>query len=87
MKIKKGFVVRQVGEQYVVAPVGEMGKTFRGVITFNESGNFLWNFFSNERTEDEAVAALCQFYEVGESIAREDVQQFMRFIEKQGFTE
>ena len=43
MKIKQGFVVRKVGDSHVVVPVGELSKTFHGMINLNETGAFLWN--------------------------------------------
>ena len=46
MKIKKGFVLRVVGGEHVVVPVGEMSKQFHGMINLNETGAFLWRFFS-----------------------------------------
>ena len=46
IKIKKGFVVRKVGGENIVVPVGETSKTFHGMIKLNESGGFLWKFFS-----------------------------------------
>ena len=59
MKIKKGFVLRVVGGENVVVPVGEMSKKFHGMITLNETGAFLWTFFSENHTEEEGVDALC----------------------------
>ena len=32
MKIKKGFVVREVGGENIAVPVGEMAKQFHGMI-------------------------------------------------------
>ena len=46
MKIKNGFVVRKVGGESVVVPVGEMSKEFHGMINLNETGAFLWEFFT-----------------------------------------
>ena len=42
MKIKNGFVLRVVGGESVVVPVGEMSKKFHGMINLNETGAFLW---------------------------------------------
>ena len=39
MKIKNGFVLRDVGGQAVVIAVGEARKTFHGMIILNASGN------------------------------------------------
>lgn len=87
MKIKKGFVVREVGGEHVVVPVGEMSKVFHGMINLNETGAFLWEFFSEEHTVDEGVAALLGEYDVDEATARVDVEKFVETIEKNGFAE
>ena len=87
MKIKKGFVIRKVGDTHVVVPVGELSKTFHGMINLNETGAFLWNFFTAEHTVDEAVAALCAEYEVEEERARIDAEKFAEVLTKNAFIE
>ena len=87
MKIKNGFVLRVVGGENVVVPVGAMSKVFHGMINLNETGAFMWNFFSEEHTLEEGVAALCAEYEVDEERARADVEKFMETILKNGFAE
>lgn len=87
MKIKNGFVVREVGGESVVVPVGEMSKNFHGMINLNETGAFLWRFFSEDHSIDEGVAALLEEYDVDEAIARADVEKFAETIEKNRFAE
>ena len=87
MKIKKGFVLRKVGGECVVVPVGEMSKQFHGMINLNVTGEFLWNFFTNEHLEEEAIQALCAEYEVDQEIAKRDVQKFMSILLQNGFAE
>ena len=87
MKIKNGFVLRVVGGESVVVPVGEMSKKFHGMINLNETGAFLWKFFTEEHTVDEGVQALLNEYEVEESLARTDVETFVKTIVDNGFAE
>lgn len=87
MKIKKGFVVRVVGGEHVVVAVGEMSKHFHGMINMNETGAFLWKFFSEEHTIEEGVDALCAEYDVQRARATEDVEKFAEILEKNGFIE
>lgn len=87
MKIKKGFVLRTVGGEYVAVPVGEMSKTFHGMIKINETGAFMWNFFSEEHSLEEGIAALRAEYEVEEDRARLEVQKFMNVVLSHGFAE
>ncbi len=87
MKIKKGFILRVVGGEHVVVPVGEVSKTFHGMINLNETGAFLWRFFCEEHTAAEAVAALCEEYEAEPNQVEADVARFMETLEKNGFCE
>ncbi len=87
MKIKKGFILRVVGGESVVVPVGEVSKSFHGMINLNETGAFLWRFFTEEHTAEEAVAALCAEYEAEPNVVEADVARFMETLEKNGFCE
>ncbi len=87
MKIKKGFILRVVGGESVVVPVGEVSKTFHGMINLNETGAFLWRFFTEEHTAEEAVAALCAEYEAEPTQVEGDVARFIQTLEKNGFCE
>ena len=87
MKIKKGFVLRVVGGESVVVPVGELSKQFHGMINLNETGAFLWKFFSAEHTVEEGVDALCGEYEVEREVAQADVEKFADILLKNGFAE
>lgn len=86
IKIKKGFVVRKVGGENIVVPIGETSKTFHGMIRLNDSGNFLWTFFTAEHTEEEAVAALLREYDVDEETAKNDVAEFVNVLKENRFT-
>ena len=87
MKINKGFVVRKVGNDFVAVPIGEMSKTFHGMINLNETGRFLWDFFTVEHTMAEGVAALRGEYDVSEEIAQRDVERFLSILVENGFAE
>lgn len=87
MKIKKGFILRAVGGESVVVPVGELSKSFHGMINLNETGAFLWKFFEQEHTVEEGVDALCGEYEVERELAETDVKKFAEVILTNGFAE
>ena len=77
MKIKSGFMLREVAGYYVVVPVGEGALNFNGVINLNESGAFLWKTMENDVTEADMVAALLKEYDVDEARATADVAAFV----------
>ena len=87
MKIKNGFVLRVVGGENVVVPVGAMSKVFHGMINLNETGAFMWKFFTEEHTVEEGIDAVCAEYEVERERAAEDVNKFVEILVNNGFTE
>lgn len=87
MKIKKGFVLRAVGGEHVVVPVGEMSKNFHGMINLNETGAFLWRFFTEEHTAEEAVDALCSEYVADREQVETDVNRFVEILTNAGLCE
>ena len=42
MKIKKGFLLRQLDGENMVVAVGEAGRSFSGVIRLNDSAAWCW---------------------------------------------
>ncbi len=80
MKIKKGFIKRKVAGEIVVVPIGKMAKSFNGMITLNDSSEFLWDFFLEEHTREEAVCALLDVYDVDRQRAEEGVNKFINIL-------
>ena len=82
MKIKKGFMLREVAGNYVVVAVGEASKKFNGVINLNESGAFLWKKLADRIEESQLVKELLNEYEVSEEIANNDVKTFVKKLKE-----
>lgn len=77
MKIKEGFLLRQVGDNHVVVPVGAQTVDFRCIITLNEVGAFLWEKLGADCTVTTLVEALLAEYDVTAEIATADVERFV----------
>lgn len=77
MKISKEFVLREIAEEYIIIPIGKTTLDFNGLITVNEVGVSLWNMLQNEVTVDDLVKGILDEYDVEESVAREDILEFL----------
>ncbi len=84
MKIKSGFILREVAGSYLVVAVGSRVKQFNGMINLNETGAFLWKLLEKGTTEEEAVAAMLGAYDVDEEIAKADVKAFIAKLTEAG---
>lgn len=80
MKVKEGFIVKKVIDDYVVVPVGDNFMDFSSIINLNETGAFLWQCMENDITEDELVNLLSKEYEVDTSEVKDDVADFIESL-------
>lgn len=77
MKIKEGFILREVAGSNIVVPVGDRCESFNGMITLNDTGAFLWSQLSTDKTEEELLGAMLSEYDVPENVARNDISAFV----------
>ncbi len=77
MKIKNGFLLRQVGSQNVVVAIGEESRNFNGIIRLNETGRFLWEKLQSNTDEASLVSLLLAEYDTNEATAAADVAAFV----------
>ena len=84
MKIKEGFLLRQVAGKNVVLPGGG-DLDLNMMIPLNETGAFLWERLQAGADEDSLVAALLGEYDVEEAAARKSVANFVKKLSDNGF--
>lgn len=77
MKIKEGFILREVAGSYIVVAVGDAVKSFNGVINLNESSAFLWKILEKGADEQQLISALLSEYDVSKEVAEKDVKAFI----------
>ena len=87
MKIREGYVLRQVADHYVVLPVGQASVSFNGMLSLNESGALLWRALENGGDRETLAAALTAEYEVEREQALSDADEFIAALEKIGCVE
>lgn len=87
MKIKSGFMLRDIAEQWVVVPLGPRVVEFNNIMMLSESGAFLWRLLEQGTNEDEMVISLLKEYDVEEDLARCDVKAFIEGIVSNGLWE
>ena len=84
MKLKDGFMLRQVAGEYVVLSVGT-DLDFNGMITLNETGATLWKRLEQEAELSDLTAALTAEYDVDEATAAAAAEQFVAKLKEQDF--
>lgn len=83
MKIKEGFILRQVAGDTVVIPGGDLD--VNAMITLNHTGAFLWQKMEQEVTVQELEQALVAEYGIDQDTASKAVVSFVAQLEKNEF--
>lgn len=84
MKLKDGFILREVAGKIVVLPTGG-DLNLNMMITLNGTGKFLWEKLQEETTEAQLVADLLAVYEVDEATASACVKNFVAKLKDNDF--
>ena len=85
MKIKKGFVLREMaGGVSVVVGVGEKANELKGYLTLNESGALIWKTLEKGADLNGVVAKILQEYDVSEELATKDASLVIEKLKEIG---
>lgn len=87
VKIKDGFILREVAGSFIVVPIGERIKDFKAVINLNSTGAFLWNHLINGSNRERLADELLIEYEIDRETALKDIDAFLAKIQEAGLTE
>ena len=80
LKLDKEYVLRQIGDDYIIVPVGKATLSFNGMITVNETGAFLWEQLVKGISKEELLGKLIETYEVTLDEAKRDLDEFLNVL-------
>lgn len=87
MKIKNGFMARQIVGEWVVIPVGERVADFNGIITLNETAVFIWQRLEQGIEKEALLNALTEEFDVSPEEAAADLEEFLTGLRSNGILE
>lgn len=73
-----GFVMREIAGEILLIPVGEQTRILNGMVTFTETGAFIWKNLDGKRDATELAEMLAK--ECGETVETvlPDVESFLQ---------
>ena len=70
MKIRKGFVIRKVGDQQYAVATGDALKHFKGMLKLNEMGAFIFTLLQEDVDTDKVVDRISECSDVNDFIEK-----------------
>ena len=87
MKIREGFILRQVMDIYVIIGIGSEAYIPNQIMSVNETGAFLWGLLEKGAEEQELVKDLMGEYDVDAQTAKQDVDVFLERLREKALIE
>ncbi|MBS7262242.1 MAG: PqqD family protein [Eubacteriales bacterium] len=85
MKIKDGFMLRELGDGFIAVAVGERAASFNGMVKLNATGAFIWKTLESGCDRDGLIRALTDHYDIDAAKAAEAADAFTAQLRKNGF--
>lgn len=87
MKIKEGFVLREVMGNNVIIAVGEASRNFRGMVQLNESAAVIWKFIAEGLDREQIIDAMMEKYDAEKDVIEADVCRSIEMFAANGMIE
>ena len=78
MKAKRGFVLRNVVDEYILMPTGDNIGKFNGTVLLNEVSAFVWEKLQNPISKSDLLQAILDEYEVEKAVAAADLDALLK---------
>lgn len=85
MKIKQGFILHRIGDDYIIMQDGSSNVDFSKVISLNQTSAMLWQEIENKEFDTDSVTE--GRYDVDNESARRDAQKFIDSLDREGIIE
>lgn len=87
MKIKEGFILRKVADEYIVMPTGSNIAKFDGAVALNDVSAFIFERMQNPVSKEDLLIAVLDEYDVESEIAARDIDALISKFEEMGIIE
>lgn len=85
MRLKQGFVMHDIGGEYMAVATGAAGEIFNGLIRNNETADFIFRQLLQDTTEEKIVNEMLKVYDAEKNQIKGDVHRVVEVIRKAGF--
>ena len=85
MKLKEGFILQQVGDEYMAVATGEAAKDFNGLVRSNKTANDILRLLMTDTTEEKVIDAMLERYDAPREVIAEDVHRTILRLREAGF--
>lgn len=77
MKINRNFILKQVGNEYILIPLGQEAIAIKGLLKTNEVGNDIFKLLQKGKSVEEVIDEIATMYDAPKDVIEVDVKEFV----------
>ncbi len=83
MRVKEGYMLREIAGTWIVVPIGARVVEFNGLISLTETSALIWQMIEDGAKKEEILNRILTEYDVDKETAMKDLDEFIdQAIEK-----
>lgn len=82
MKIRGEYVLREIAGDTLLVPVGKTALDLNGMITLDATAAEIWKGIEEQHTEEEILQRILSRFDVSETVARQDLEEFLQELRR-----
>ncbi len=86
-QVKSGYMLREVAGEYLAIPIALKEESDTKVAILSFGGKYLWEQLTTEKTIQELVQAMTDYFDIDIAQAEADILEFIQYLEQYGLLE
>ena len=86
-KTNPNFLLREIGDEYVLVPIGDAGIFNNSLLSLNETSQFLWKQFQIPTSLEEVINLTKNEYSIDDKQLEKDIYDFVNAYLQVGLLE
>jgi hypothetical protein len=84
MPIVKGYILKNVGNDYMIIPTNSNNVSFDKIFNINETASVIYNKLKEDKDIDTIAFEMSQIYNAKEDVLKKDIIEFIEELKKRG---
>ena len=84
MEIKKELILRKLGDEYIIVPIGKTIDEYNGLFNLSECGAFIFEKISAGLEREQIIPLLLETYDIDKTTAEKDYDTFISTLREFG---
>ena len=84
MPINNNFMLKNIGNEYMIIPTSNNNVNFSKIFNINETGAFIFNLLKENKTINEILDLMSKEYNAPKDVLLNDINEFVNELKKRG---